>query len=157
MAKNASLSLEVHKLISQRIDAGLVARPNEIVDEVLKSRPLSGAHAEFYRAFAKKQLVNMVTQMLKRIGMSDDPAPAQMVFPGHTRLVKSYPIRRNGERALVPLSQCSDRELSDHISLLRKQAKGCDNHADELESYVKSRPASGETSVSEEKPELQPA
>jgi len=144
MAKDNSLSLEFRKSITQRVDAGLVARPSEIVDEVLRSRPLSGTHAEFYRAFAKKQLVDMVTQMLKRVGMSDDPAPPQMVFPGHSRLVKSYPIRRNGERALVPLSQCSDRELSDHISLLRKQAKGCDNHADELEGYIKSRPVSGE-------------
>jgi hypothetical protein len=59
-----------------------------------------------------------------------------MVFPGHTRLVKSYPVIRNGERALVPISLCTPRELSDHISLLRKQAKGCENHAAELEEYV---------------------
>lgn len=139
MAKDNSLWLEFRKLISQRVDAGQVVQPSEIVDEVLKSKPLSGVHAEFYRAYAKKPLVEMVIQMLKRVGMSDDPAPPQMVFPGHTRLVKSYPVRRNGERALVPLSQCSDRELTDHISLLRKQAKGCDNHADELEGYITSR------------------
>ncbi|WP_139015130.1 hypothetical protein [Pseudorhizobium pelagicum] len=142
MAKDNSLLLELRKLIGQRVDAGQVAQPSEIVDEVLRGKPLSGTHAEFYKAYAKKPLVEMVTQMLKRVGMSDDPAPPQMVFPGHTRLVKSYPVRRNGERALVPLSQCSDRELSEHISLLRKQAKGCDNHADELESYVTNRPSS---------------
>jgi hypothetical protein len=34
------------------------------------------------------------------------------------------------------LSQCTPHELSEHISLLRKQAKGCENHAIELESYV---------------------
>ncbi|CZT37820.1 hypothetical protein [Rhizobium sp. 9140] len=157
MAKDNSLLLEFRKLISQRVDAGQVAQPSEIVDEVLKSKPLSGVHAEFYRAYAKKPLVDMVTQMLKRVGMSDDPAPPQMVFPGHTRLVKSYPVRRNGERALVPLSQCSDRELSDHVSLLRKQAKGCDNHADELEGYVNNRPSSADGSQGKPNAALEPA
>lgn len=97
MAKENSLSLELHKIIGQQIDAGKVVRPTQVIDEVFSNRPLTGPHAEFYRAFAKKQLVGVVTQMLKRIGMSDDPAPAQLVFPGHTRLVKSYPVRRNGE------------------------------------------------------------
>ncbi|MFW7355995.1 MAG: hypothetical protein ACODTL_08620 [Brucella sp.] len=145
MAKDYSLSLELHKIIGQRMDSGQIAQPSQIVDEVFKNKPLTGPHAEFYRAFAKKQLVNVVTQMLKRIGMSDDPAPPQMVFPGHTRLVKSYPVRRGGERTLVPLSQCTPQELSDHISLLRKQAKGCENHAAELVSYVKNRISSEET------------
>ncbi|NKJ71802.1 hypothetical protein GFL38_05780 [Rhizobium leguminosarum bv. viciae] len=139
MAKDNALTFELHKLIGQRMDAGQIAQPSQIVEDVFKNKPLTGPHAEFYRAFAKKQLVSVVTQMLKRIGMSDDPAPPQMVFPGHTRLVKSYPVRRNGERALVPLSQCTRHELSEHISLLRKQAKGCENHAVELESYVTNR------------------
>ncbi|MBB4189399.1 hypothetical protein GGE07_006081 [Sinorhizobium terangae] len=144
MAKDNSLSLELHKIIGQRIDAGQIAQPSQIVEEAFRNRPLTGPHAEFYKAFAKKQLVSVVTQMLKRIGMSDDPAPPQMVFPGHTRLVKSYPVRRNGERALVPLSQCTPQELSDHISLLRKQAKGCENHATELEGYVNKRLSVGD-------------
>lgn len=120
-----------------------MAQPSEIVDEILRGKPLSGAHADFYRAFARKQLIGTVTQMIRRVGMRDDPAPAQLAFPGHTRLVKSYPVRRNGERALVPLSQCSDGELHEHIALLKKQAKGCDNHAAELEDYIRNRQAVG--------------
>ncbi|KXG84237.1 hypothetical protein [Agrobacterium bohemicum] len=139
MAKDAALLSELHKLIGQRIDSGVIAQPGQIVDDVFKGKPLSGYHSDFYKAFAKKQLVSVVTQMLKRIGMSDDPASPQMAFPGHRRLVKSYPVLRNGERALVPLSLCTPLELSNHISLLRKQAKGCENHAAELEEYVASK------------------
>lgn len=43
------------------------------------------------------------------------------------------------ERTLVPLSQCTPEELSAHISLLRQQASGCENHAAELEGYVNKR------------------
>lgn len=139
MAKDAALLSELHKLIGQRMDAGQIAQPSQIVEEVFKNKPLTSPHADFYRAFAKKELVKVVTRMLKRIGMSDDPASPQMVFPGHTRLVKSYPVIRNGERALVPISLCTPRELSDHMLLLRKQAKGCENHAAELEEYVASK------------------
>ena len=147
MAKENSLTLELHKIIGKQIDAGQVVRPSQVVEDIFINRPLTGQHAEFYRAFAKKQLVGVVTQMLKRIGMSDDPAPAQLVFPGHTRLVKSYPVHRNGERTLVPLSQCTSEELSAHISLLRKQASGCENHAAELEGYVSKRLRVQETAL----------
>ncbi|WP_160012417.1 hypothetical protein [Rhizobium sp. 18055] len=153
MAKDNSLSLELHKIIGQRMDNGEIAQPGQIVDEVFRNKPLTGAHAEFYRAFAKKQLMGVVTQMLKRIGMSDDPAPPQMVFPGHTRLVKSYPVKRGGERALVPLSHCTPQEISEHISLLRKQANGCENHAAELETYVKSRLSSEDVAAATKAPD----
>ncbi|MER9948609.1 hypothetical protein [Mesorhizobium sp. M0047] len=136
MAKDSALLSELHKLIGQRIEAGQIAQPSEIVEEIFKSKPLTGPHADFYRAFAKKELVGVVTRMLKRVGMSDDPASPQMVLPGHTRLVKSYPVLRNGERSLVPIGLCTTEELSDHVSLLRKQAKGCENHAAELVEYL---------------------
>jgi hypothetical protein len=136
MAKDPALLLELHKLIGQRMEVGQIAQPSEIVEELFQSKPLTGVHADFYRAFAKKELVGVVTRMLKRVGMSDDPASPQMVLPGHTRLVKSYPVVRNGERSLVPIGFCTTQELSDHVSLLRKQAKGCENHAAELEEYL---------------------
>lgn len=136
MAKDSALLLELHKLIGQRMEAGQIAQPSEIVEEIFRSKPLTGLHADFYRAFAKKELMGVVTRMLKRVGMSDDPASPQMVLPGHTRLVKSYPVLRNGERSLVPIGLCTTQELSDHVSLLRKQAKGCENHAAELEEYL---------------------
>lgn len=136
MAKDSALLSELHKLIGQRMDAGQVAQPSQIVEEIFRNKPLTGPHADFYRAFAKKELVAVVTRMLKRVGMSDDPASPQMVFPGHTRLVKSYPVLRDGERSLVPIGLCTTGELFDHVSLLRKQAKGCENHAAELEKYL---------------------
>lgn len=136
MAKDAALLSELHKLIGQRIEAGQIAQPSEIIEDIFRSKPLIGPHANFYKAFARKELISVVTRMLKRVGMSDDPASPQMVFPGHTRLVKSYPVLRNGERSLVPIGLCTARELSDHVALLRKQAKGCENHAAELEEYL---------------------
>ncbi|MBZ9806127.1 hypothetical protein [Mesorhizobium sp. ES1-6] len=139
MAKDSALLSEMHKLIGQRMEAGQIAQPSEIVEEIFKSKPLTGPHADFYRAFAKKELVGVVTRMLKRVGMSDDPASPQMVLPGHTRLVKSYPVLRNGERSLVPIGLCTTQELSDHVSLLRKQAKGCENHAAELVEYLSTK------------------
>lgn len=136
MAKDSALLSELHRIIGSRMDAGEIARPTEIVDDLFRSKPLEGPHADFYRAFAKKEIINSVRRMLRRVGMTDDPASPQLVLPGHTRLVKSYPVFRNGERALVPISLCTAKELSDHASLLRKQAKGCERHAVELEDYV---------------------
>lgn len=98
--------------------------------------------------------MGVVTRMVKRIGMSDDPASPQMVFPGHTRLVKSYPVSRNGERALVPISLCTPEELSGHIILLRKQAKGCENHAAELEEYVANKASLEEAPAMKEPPKV---
>ncbi|GGB13420.1 hypothetical protein GCM10011491_46430 [Brucella endophytica] len=153
MAKDAALLSELHKLIGQWMDAGQIAQPSQIVEEIFKNKPLAGPYASFYRAFAKKELVGVVARMLKRVGMSDDPASPQMVFPGHTRLVKSYPVLRNGERALVPISLCTPRELSDHILLLRKQAKGCENHATELEKYVANKTSLEGVRARNEQPE----
>ncbi|MDE3761831.1 hypothetical protein GOA77_13545 [Sinorhizobium meliloti] len=160
MAKDVALLSELHKLIGQRMDAGHIAQPSQIVEEVFKNKPLTGPHADFYKAFAKKELVSVVTRIVKRIGMSDDPASPQMVFPGHTRLVKSYPVSRNGERALVPISLCTQQELSGHILLLRKQAKGCENHAAELEEYVANKASLEEAHAMKEPPtvvETEPA
>ncbi|RUX42912.1 hypothetical protein EOA33_30680 [Mesorhizobium sp. M4A.F.Ca.ET.050.02.1.1] len=141
MAKDSALLSELHKLIGQRMEAGQIAQPSEIVEEIFQTRPLTGPNADFYRAFARKELVGVVTRMLKRVGMSDDPASPQMVLPGHTRLVKSYPVLRNGERSLVPIGLCTTQELSDHVSVLRKQAKGCETHAAELEKYLATKTA----------------
>ena len=139
MAKDVALLAEVHKLISQRMDAGKIVQPGEIVETLFENRPLSGEHAGFYQAFAKKELLKMVTRVIRNVGLSDDPAPLQLAFPGHTRLVKSYPVLRSGERALVPIGLCTKDELSNHITLLRKQASGCENHAAELEDYLQSK------------------
>lgn len=160
MAKDSALLSELHKLIGQRMDAGQIAQPSQIVAAIFKSKPLAGPHADFYKAFAKKELVGVVTRMLKRVGMSDDPASPQMVFPGHTRLVKSYPVLRDGERSLVPIGLCTTHELSNHVSLLRKQAKGCENHAAELEGYLANKASRRENQAEmkqSEKTEAEPA
>ncbi|MBM7049254.1 hypothetical protein [Rhizobium lusitanum] len=153
MAKDAALLAEFHQLIGQRMDKGQIVQPRQIVEEVLENKPLAGPYADFYKSFAKKHLMSVVTQMLKRIGMSDDPASSQMVFPGHTRLVKSYPVIRDGGRALVPLSLCTPQELAGHILLLRKQAKGCENHAAELEEYVANKTSLETPQTSKKQPE----
>jgi hypothetical protein len=139
MAKDSALLAEVHRLIGQRMDAEEIVQPSAIVDLIFENRPLLGEHASFYRVFARKELVKMVSRVMRNVGVSDDPAPMQMVFQGHKRLVKSYPVLRNGQRALVPIGLCSRQELRDHITLLRKQATGCESHAVELESYVAAR------------------
>lgn len=136
MAKDSALQSEIHQIIGRRMEAGKIAKPSEIVEEIFQRKPLEGPHADFYRAFAKRRLVDIVTRMMKRVALSNNPSSPQMVLPGHTRLVKSYPVLRNGERSLVPIGLCTTRELSDHVLLLRKQASGCEKHAAELEEYV---------------------
>ena len=136
MAKDSALLSEIHQLIGRKALDGNSSQPNEIVEEMFRSRPLEGPHAAFYRSFAKKSLVDIVASILRRVGAIDDTSSSQMTLPGHTRLVKSYPVIRNGERSLVPIGLCTPRELYDHVALLRKQARGCESHAAELEEYL---------------------
>jgi hypothetical protein len=39
-AKDAALLPELHKLIGQRMDAGQIAQPSQIVGEIFKKKPL---------------------------------------------------------------------------------------------------------------------
>ncbi|MFW8642333.1 hypothetical protein ACOJBO_03485 [Rhizobium beringeri] len=54
MAKDVALLSELHKLIGQRMDAGHIAQPSQIVEEIFKNKPLTGPHADFYKAFARR-------------------------------------------------------------------------------------------------------
>lgn len=140
MAKDKSIIAEVHKIIDDRIANGDPVQPAWVVMEIINTRPLKGVHADFYRAHAAKELARIVGRAVGRVGMTDDPDDPQMVLPGHKRLVKAYPVTRDGERVLVAIDRCTTAELLAHADILRKQAKGCGLHADDLEKYAKGRP-----------------
>jgi hypothetical protein len=47
VAKDNALTFELQKLIGLQMDAGQIAQPSQIVDDVLQNKPLTGAHAGF--------------------------------------------------------------------------------------------------------------
>lgn len=134
-----SITDEVHHLIDDKLSAGYPVNPAWVVTELLaKHDKIEGDDVEFYRVCASKELYRIVSGAVGRYnprGKTDE----QLTLPGWKRLVKAYPIERNGDTVLVPIDKCTDAELQAHAASLDEMARGCRAHAAELRQYLKSR------------------
>lgn len=138
MYSAADLAAEVEKTIQQRIDAGQIIKKDWIGHEILALHPMpefpGSDFTECCRRLAVADAVNRVNRRFK-----EEPqtvSQGELPLPGYQYLQKAYPVERDGEKLLVPISQLTDAEVRAKIALYREMSRGCSAHADELERFI---------------------
>lgn len=134
-----SVTEEIHKLIDDKINSGVVVHADWIAASILSIKDqIEGDDAPFYRVCAYRDVVRIAKRVIGKF-KADDTTPEQLVLAGFEHLCKAYPMDRNGAVVLVPVTLCTDEELLARAAQLEKQAKGCRAHARELLDYVAAR------------------
>jgi len=134
-----SVTAEVHKLIDEKISAGVVVVVEWAAAEILAGKnELQGDDAPFYRVCTFKEVCRIVKRAIGKYDATDT-TDEQLTFPGFKHLSKAYPMTREGQVVLVPVTKCTKEELLARAEFLDEMAKGCRAHARELREYVSAR------------------
>ena len=93
-----SVTEEIHKLIDEKIDAGVVVHADWIAASILAIKDqIEGEDAPFYRVCAYRDVVRIAKRVIGKF-KADDTTPEQLVLAGFEHLCKAYPMDRNGAR-----------------------------------------------------------
>lgn len=112
-----------------------------IVQQIVTAHPAEGDHEDFLTACAYHAVSDITGRVIRQFGSNPDPEKRQLVLAGYERVQTHYQIERDGEPRVIAIEALTDEELSSKIAELRSMAVGLTKHADELESYLKSRPS----------------
>lgn len=134
--EDISITAEVHKLVDEKFSAGVLVQTHWIAQEILANHAdIEGPDAEWYRVCTFKEVCRIAKSAIGKF-KAEGSTSEQLLLPGFRHLCKAYPLTRDGDLVLVPVDQCSDRELLDRAEELEKMAKGCVDHAAEIRGYV---------------------
>jgi hypothetical protein len=100
--------------------------------------PLANPFHQLTAAIGVHYLVRKVLQYRKKQETGAEPEQEDL-FPGYTRLQRSYTIERNGEQVLVHLEHMTLEEGKTKAKELRSFAAGAMRHADEMDDYFSTR------------------
>ncbi|NSX90111.1 hypothetical protein [Agrobacterium tumefaciens] len=135
----AKVATEMHEMMDEKLDAGVIALPSHIVAKMLdKRQAILGDDAEFYRVHTFDRLMQIAKRVVGKF-RADDETASQLLLPGFQHLCKAYPMMRDGEVAIVPVTLCTDEELLARANQLDEMAKGCRAHAREIRQYISAR------------------
>lgn len=136
---DTSISAEIHKLIDDRLNGGIVVHVEWVANAIIESRSdIVGSDAPWYREVAFKEIARLVKRALGKYDV-DDTTPQTMLFPGFKHLCRAYSMERDERIVLVPVELCTVPELDARASQLEEQAKGCRSHAREIREYLMAR------------------
>lgn len=140
----SSLMTEIEEVIRGALDAGQIVEAAWVTQSVMLTHvEIEGPDADWYLAIARQHVRDSVNKVISRYRPKetdgDDP---QLVLTGFDRLQKAYMVKRGDKNVIVPVEQCTDRELRDRANDYRRMARGCEDHAHELNRYVEDRAAS---------------
>ncbi len=139
MADN--LYSEVRNFIQERLDAGIILRPEWVTAELLagKSEPKC-EDADFYLICARSHLAEVVKRCIGKYRSAPSAvSDAQLVLPGFEHLQRGYQVERGGVRVLVPTDILTDAELLARADEYDAMALGCRAHAKEIREFVDRR------------------
>ena len=135
----AKVATEMHEMMDEKLDACVIALPSHIVAKMLdKRQAILGDDAEFYRVNTFDRLMQIAKRVVGKF-RADDETTSQLLLPGFQHLCKAYPMMRDGEVAIVPVTLCTDEELLARANQLDEMAKGCRAHAREIRQYISAR------------------
>jgi len=148
MRSKTDVTNEIRKMVSDRVDAGLIVRVEWLTTEILSMKSeINGRDADFYVAcgvdFIKDTVKRCIGQYQPKASAATD---AQIVMDGFDHMQKAYSILRDGETVLVPVDMLTDEEIEAREAELEAMARGCIAHAKELRRYRLNR-ASAQTAV----------
>lgn len=141
MRSKTDVTSEIRKIVSDRIEAGVVIRAEWLTTEILAMKShFEGDDADFYVACA----VDFIKDTAKRcIGLYAPKASVstdtQIVMPGFDYVQRAYTVDRDGEVVLVPVHLLTDEEVQARAAELMAMARGCVAHAKELRAYLRER------------------
>jgi len=143
MRSKTDVTNEIRKLVSDRVDAGVIVRVEWLTTEILNMKAdVHGDDADFYLACG----VDFIKDTVKRcIGDYQPKAAtvtsAQIVMAGFDHMQRAYTVDRGGEIVLVPVDMLTDAEIEARAAELEAMARGCIAHAKELRAYRRERAA----------------
>lgn len=141
MRSRTDVTTEIHRMVQDRIDAGVAIRVEWFTQEILHMKSnIDGDDADFYVAcavdFIKETVKRCVGAYATKASAVSDP---QIVMDGFDYMQKAYTVQRDGELLLVPVQCLSDEELEARAMEYEAMARGCLAHAKELRAYRRSR------------------
>lgn len=142
MKSTTEVTNEIRRIVSERVDAGVVIRVEWLTQEILAMKDqIEGDDADFYVACGAIYIKDTVKRCVgdykpKATAVQD----AQIVMDGFDYLQKAYTVERDEEIVLVPVSQLTHAEIEARALELEGMARGCIAHAKELRNYLHSRP-----------------
>ena len=136
MVPEGDLVAEVERIVEAAIDANTPAHKTWITHQVVSAhKSISGEDVEWYRVCAYGHIGTVVRNVIRRYKPSSGETSEQLVMPGCERLQRAYLVTRAGDSVVVPIGQCTDQELALKEDELRRMARGCQQHADEIAAY----------------------
>lgn len=141
MRSKTDVTAEIRRIVTERIDAGVVVQVGWLTTEILAMKDqIEGEDADFYIACG----VDYIKDTVKRcIGDYKPKASvvtdAQIVMDGFDHMQKAYTVEREGEVVLVPVHMLTATEIEGRAAELEAMAKGCIAHARELRAYNQGR------------------
>lgn len=141
MRSKTDVTSEIRKMVSDKIDAGIIVRVEWLTTEILSMKSdIHGDDADFYVACG----VDFIKDTVKRCIGQYQPKPSavtdrQLVMEGFDFMQKAYTVDREGETVLVPVDMLTDDEIEARAYELEAMARGCIAHAKELRAYRRGR------------------
>lgn len=134
-----SIYAEMHKIVSEKLEAGALISIDWLAQGIIAERcNIEGDDAEFYRVHTHRDLIRIAKRVIGKYNVDGETAD-QLVLPGFKHLCKAYPMSRDETIVLVPVSLCTNGELTARAAQLDEMAKGCRAHAVEIREYVLAR------------------
>lgn len=137
---------ELERIAFELIGAKARTEPVSVpwaVQELINSRgEIVGDGTDFFLLCAREHCNRVVKKVVELFNMQTeehDERAEQMTLDGFEHLRIAYSVERDGERTLVPINQCTAAELLHRAAEFRRQSKGLEAHAREIERYVASR------------------
>lgn len=137
-----SVSAEIHARIDDKVSKDEIVSVSMLSNEIIRSRSdIHGSDRDFYIGCTYQHLAVIIRKAVGKYEPSDERDP-NLVLPGLKFLQKAYPFKRDGDRVLVPIRQCTIAELQSRRDQHEKMMLGHAGHVEELDVYIASRMAS---------------
>ena len=129
--------------VMAKIASGQVVKREWLTLEVLSYYGgIDGEHADYYRAMARRFIDGTARRVIGKL-QSANPGQSEFTMDGYQHLQVAYPLKRDGELALVPVEQATDDELEDRAREYDAMADGALAHAAEIRRYIELRRGDG--------------
>lgn len=143
MFTEATLRAQIVKIIDTTTSQGRPAPAAWIVQTIMISWPEPGGEAKDAWLFcAREHIRDAVRQAIRGRKALEVADERQYSFGGFKHVQRDYVVERDGDQIVVPLHLLSNGEVEAKAAELRRMARGCDDHADELLRYLEERRAS---------------
>lgn len=141
--KERQIIAEVRSIIDRAVEQGEASPPQAwLVHSVVQAhQQIEGGDKDFYVCCAYGHVATCVRKALRLEKETEMQDNEELLLPGFKRLHRRYSVERGGEQRVVPVDAMTPRELRAKAQEYVGQARGLNEHADELIRYATQREA----------------